>query len=102
MSNSMNSSSDGSGSAINQNGTLDNLSSDRWGSNLALESGHCKVFMESEEIGRTVDLSIFGSYEELYGQLADMFGVKKAKLMSHVLYRDAAGALKHTGDEPFR
>jgi hypothetical protein len=23
-------------------------------------------------------------------------------LMSHLFYRDAAGALKHTGDEPFR
>jgi len=57
--------------------------------------------MESEDVGRTIDLSVFGSYEELYGQLADMFGIEKAEIMSHLRYRDAAGAVKHTGEEPF-
>ncbi|XP_062200648.1 auxin response factor 22-like [Phragmites australis] len=70
-------------------------------SELGLEAGHCKVFMESEDVGRTIDLSVFGSYEELYGQLADMFGIEKAELISHLRYRDAAGAVKHTGEEPF-
>ena len=31
-----------------------------------------------------------------------MFGIEKAELTSHVFYRDASGALKHTGDKPFR
>ncbi|KAK6144772.1 hypothetical protein DH2020_021592 [Rehmannia glutinosa] len=31
------------------------------------ETAHCKVFVESEDVGRTLDLSIIGSYEELYG-----------------------------------
>ncbi|GJN20875.1 hypothetical protein PR202_gb08308 [Eleusine coracana subsp. coracana] len=70
-------------------------------SELGLETGHCKVFMESEDVGRTIDLSVFGSYEELYGQLADMFGIEKAEIISHLRYRDAAGAVKHTGEEPF-
>lgn len=65
--------------------------------------GHCKVFMQSEDVGRTLDLSAVASYEELYQRLADMFGVDKAELTSHVFYRDdASGALKHPGDEPFR
>jgi len=68
---------------------------------LGLETGHCKVFMESEDVGRSLDLSVFGSYEELYGRLAAMFGIEKSEIMSHVLYRDAAGAVKHTGDAPF-
>ncbi|KAG6507276.1 hypothetical protein ZIOFF_032618 [Zingiber officinale] len=66
-----------------------------------IETGHCKVFMESEDVGRTLDLSVFGSYEELYGRLADMFGIDKSEMTSQVLYKDAAGAVKHTGDEPF-
>jgi hypothetical protein len=72
------------------------------GFGLGFETGHCKVFMESEDVGRTLDLTGFESYEELYGRLANMFGVEKEELMSQVRYRDAAGALKQTGDEPFR
>lgn len=69
---------------------------------LEIGTGHCKVFMESDDVGRTLNLSDFGSYEELYRKLADMFGIKESRMMSHVLYKDAAGAIKHTGDEPFR
>ncbi|XP_072988789.1 auxin response factor 18-like [Typha latifolia] len=94
--------SDCSGSAINQNGPAENSSFEgSQASELGLGTGHCKVFMESENVGRTLDLSVFGSYEELYGRLADMFGVEKAELASHVLYQDAAGSVKHTGNEPF-
>ncbi|XP_004487099.1 auxin response factor 10 [Cicer arietinum] len=63
-----------------------------------LDSGHCKVFLESEDVGRTIDLSRVGSYEELYTKLANMFGIER---LSHVLYRDATGAVKQTGEEPF-
>ncbi|OAY82654.1 Auxin response factor 18 [Ananas comosus] len=87
--------SDGSGSAVNQNGHAENSSCEE------LVAGHCKVFMDSEDVGRTLDLSVLGSYEELYRRLGDMFGIDRAELMSHVRYRDAAGAVKHTGDEPF-
>ncbi|WVZ59338.1 hypothetical protein U9M48_009493 [Paspalum notatum var. saurae] len=89
--------SDGSGSSI----CIGFSSQGHEASELGLEDGHCKVFMESEDVGRTIDLSVFGSYEELYGQLADMFGIEKAEIMSHLRYRDAAGAVKHTGEEPF-
>ncbi|XP_057979617.1 auxin response factor 16-like [Malania oleifera] len=68
---------------------------------LGLETGHCKVFMESEDVGQTLDLSVLGSYEELYRKLADMFGLGRAEMPSSVLYRDEADAIKHTGDEPF-
>lgn len=66
------------------------------------DTSHCKVFIESEDVGRTLDLSCLGSYEELYMRLANMFGIERSEMLSHVLYRDAAGALKQTGEEPFR
>ncbi|KAF4403488.1 hypothetical protein G4B88_008134 [Cannabis sativa] len=66
-----------------------------------LETGHCKVFMESEDVGRTLDLSMLGSYNELYSKLADMFGIENSETLSHALYRDGTGAVKHIGDEPF-
>ncbi|KAJ1387706.1 PB1 domain [Sesbania bispinosa] len=66
-----------------------------------LEIGHCKVFMESEDVGRTINLSLLGSYDELFRKLADMFGIEKSEMLSHVLYRDITGAVKHIGDEPF-
>ncbi|XP_072961256.1 auxin response factor 18-like [Typha angustifolia] len=100
--------SDSSRSAFNRNGLIESLSSEEFPCNwngrvskIGSEAAPCKVFMESEDVGRTLDLSVFGSYEELYGQLADMFGIEKAELISHLLYRDATGAVKHTGDEPF-
>nr|WGH73286.1 binding protein transporter ARF16B [Mangifera indica] len=101
-------SSDGSGCAVHQNVTLENSSDagsswckDHQKSDIGLETGHCKVFMESEAVGRTLDLSILGSYEELYQKLANMFGIGSSVMFSNVLYRDAAGSIKHTGDEPF-
>ncbi|XP_068652944.1 auxin response factor 18-like [Aristolochia californica] len=111
LSNSGNSSSDGNPDKttnISSDGQPDNSSGegfpwykDRRTSELGLETGHCKVFMESEDVGRTLDLSMLGSYEELYRRLAHMFGIEKSEMLNHVLYRDATGALKHTGDEPF-
>ncbi|TYJ33534.1 hypothetical protein E1A91_A05G109600v1 [Gossypium mustelinum] len=64
-------------------------------------TGHCKVFLESEDVGRTLDLTVLGSYEELYRRLANMFGRERSEMLGHVLYRDATGAVKQTGDEPF-
>ncbi|XP_023635190.1 auxin response factor 16 [Capsella rubella] len=66
-----------------------------------LETGHCKVFMESDEVGRTLDLSVLGSYDELSRKLSDMFGIKKSEMLSSVLYKDASGAIKYPGNEPF-
>ncbi|XP_042476560.1 auxin response factor 18-like [Macadamia integrifolia] len=96
--------SDGSGAAHNQRGnSCEGIPwyKDRPTMELGLETGHCKVFMESEDVGRTLDLSVLGSYEELYRRLANMFSIEKSETLSHVLYRDATGAVKHTGDEPF-
>uniref|UniRef100_A0A1J3G2B5 Auxin response factor n=1 Tax=Noccaea caerulescens TaxID=107243 RepID=A0A1J3G2B5_NOCCA len=67
-----------------------------------LETGHCKVFMESEDVGRTLDLSVIGSYQELYRKLAEMFCIEeRSDLLTHVVYRDANGVIKRIGDEPF-
>ncbi|KAL9322764.1 hypothetical protein ACSQ67_010817 [Phaseolus vulgaris] len=33
--------------------------------------------------------------------IASMFGIERSEMLSHVLYRDATGALKQTGEEPF-
>ncbi|XP_020584874.1 auxin response factor 18-like [Phalaenopsis equestris] len=62
---------------------------------------HCKVFMESEDVGHTLDLSAFDSYEEMYGRLTNMFGIERSELTSRVFYRDTAGEVKHPKDEPF-
>jgi hypothetical protein len=105
------SNSDASSPGSNQDATTENVCSRGVPScqdnsrllDLGLEAGHCKVFMQSEDVGRTLDLSVVGSYEELYQRLADMFAIEKDELMSHVFYRDASsGTLKHTGDKPFR
>ncbi|KAI5014137.1 hypothetical protein ZWY2020_055527 [Hordeum vulgare] len=68
---------------------------------LGLEPGQCKVFVESDAVGRNLDLSALGSFEELYGRMSDMFGMDCAEVRNHVLYRSAAGEVKHIGDEPF-
>lgn len=108
--------SDGSGSA--HNGHTESLSPDRFQffmdgkipersilkrkvSELNLETGHCKIFMENKDVGRTLDLLSFESYEELYSRVCDMFGFDKSEMIQ-VSYSDAAGALKHISEEPFR
>lgn len=70
-------------------------------SDLGLDTGHCKVFLESEDVGRTLDLSVLGSYEELYQKLEDMFGIERSEMTSHLYYRDSTGASKQAGGEPF-
>nr|AHK23089.1 auxin response factor [Dimocarpus longan] len=101
--------SDNSGSAVHQQGLpersfcegLQWYKDNRQETDPNLETGHCKVFMESEDVGRTLNLSLLGSYDELYKKLADMFGIENSETLSHVLYRDITGAVKHIGDEPF-
>ncbi|KHG09659.1 Auxin response factor 18 [Gossypium arboreum] len=101
-------SSNGSGSVIGNQFSPEKSSTARflwdW-DNRAIEpcmdTGHCKVFMESEDVGRTLDLSVLDSYEDLYRRLANMFGIERSKMSGHVLYRDATGDVKRTGDEPF-
>ncbi|GFS31301.1 auxin response factor 16 [Actinidia rufa] len=100
--------SDGSGSVVLQNGPPDNSSDDGspWykhhqKSKFGLETGHCKVFVESDDVGRTLDLKALGSYEELYRKLATMFSMAGPEPLSNVLYQNTARAIKHAGDEPF-
>ncbi|PIN23372.1 hypothetical protein CDL12_03903 [Handroanthus impetiginosus] len=71
-------------------------------SEFSLENSVCKVFMESEDVGRTLDLSLLGSYEELYEKLAIMFRIEISEILNHVLYRDRTGAVRQLGEEPFR
>lgn len=69
---------------------------------LNLETGHCKVFMESEDVGRTLDLSALTSFDEMCSKLADMFDIKKSDMKAdHVHYRDSSGSVKLAGDVPF-
>lgn len=98
----MGNTSDNSGSALNQNEAPERSSCEGFQSELSLETGHCKVFMESEDVGRTLDLSLLGSYEELYEKLGNMFGIEISETPNRVTYRDATGAVKQIGDEPFR
>ncbi|XP_057819496.1 auxin response factor 10 [Cryptomeria japonica] len=63
---------------------------------------HCKVFMESEDVGRTLDLSLFSTYDQLFNRLANMFGIEESDLANRVLYKDTTGTVRHTGDEPYR
>ncbi|GKV12200.1 hypothetical protein SLEP1_g23380 [Rubroshorea leprosula] len=101
--------SDGSGSVVLHQGLPERSSCEsfprykdnRQGAEPNLETGHCKVFMESDDVGRTIDLSLLRSYDELSRKLADMFGLEKSETPNHVLYLDVKGAVKHIGDEPF-
>ncbi|KAL6534177.1 hypothetical protein OROHE_013102 [Orobanche hederae] len=65
------------------------------------ETCQCKVFMESEDVGRTLDLSLLRSYEELYCRLADLFGIEISEIANRVLCRDAMGGVNRVGDKSF-
>jgi hypothetical protein len=80
---------------------LDASSSHLSESELGLEPGQCKVFVESDTVGRNLDLSALRSFDELYHHLSEMLGVERAELRSRVLYRGATGEVKHAGDETF-
>ncbi|KAK4485327.1 hypothetical protein RD792_007964 [Penstemon davidsonii] len=99
--------SNGSGSAVIQTGPPEASSDGEFPRfkdprlEFGFETGQCKVFVESEDVGRTLDLSILGSYEELYWKLAAMFGMERSEMMSNLLYNDTEGITKRAGDEPF-
>ncbi|PIN09158.1 hypothetical protein CDL12_18265 [Handroanthus impetiginosus] len=97
--------SNGSGSAVIQNFPPEASSDGEFprfkDQKLDLGTGHCKVFMESEDVGRTLELKILGSYDELYKKLAAIFGMERSEMSSNVLYTDAEGTTKQMGDEPF-
>lgn len=94
--------SNGSGSILKRNDTHERSSCEWFQSELSIETDHCKVFMESEDVGRTLNLSLLGSYEELHTKLASMFRVEIAEISKHIIYRDTAGAIRQLGEEPFR
>ncbi|XP_038993652.1 auxin response factor 10-like [Hibiscus syriacus] len=55
----------------------------------AESSPDCKVLLESEDVGRSLQLSVPASY--------NMFGIERLNMPGHVLY---PAAVKQTGDEP--
>ena len=63
---------------------------------------HCKVFKEGDEVGRTLDLSNFNSYDEIYDRLAAMFSVPIPVFKNRLVYQNAEGSTKHVGAEPYR
>ncbi|CAO2824289.1 unnamed protein product [Amaranthus hypochondriacus] len=97
--------SDGSGSALNHDRSSVEqhpwLKDNRPEIDMELETGHCKVFMESEDVGRTVELTLLNSYEELCCKLASMFDIETSDMLNRVVYRDGSGSSKQIGDEPF-
>ncbi|KAK9079304.1 hypothetical protein SSX86_000975 [Deinandra increscens subsp. villosa] len=66
-----------------------------------LDTGHCKVFMESEDVGRTLDLSLLDSYDELCEKLGNMFKIEGSITLDRVHYWEVTGTRKQIGDEPF-
>ncbi|KAG5253198.1 auxin response factor [Salix suchowensis] len=101
--------SEGSVSTLHHRGPSEHSSREglQWNKDSQLKSeqsfkiGHCKVFLESEDVGRSLDLRLLESYEELYRKLADMFGRLNSEKFSNLLYRDVNGITKHVGEEPF-
>lgn len=89
--------SNASGSAVIQNSPPEASSDEEFP---RLRHEQCKVFMESEDVGRTLDLSTLRSYEELYTKLASMFG--KSSISRNVVYCNNIGTTRIIGDEPFR
>ncbi|CAN1135507.1 Auxin response factor 18 [Linum perenne] len=69
----------------------------------ALGTSHhqCRVFLESDEVGRPLDLSSMRSYDELHRKIADMFQMENPETLSNILYRDVVGIVRHIGDEPY-
>lgn len=63
---------------------------------------HCKVFREGDEVGRTLDLSNFNSYDEIYDRLGDMFSVPIPDFKNRLVYQNAEGSTRHVGAEPYR
>ncbi|OIT02328.1 PREDICTED: auxin response factor 10-like [Nicotiana attenuata] len=77
------------------------LTEQQMSAELGMSSGQCKVFLDTEDVGHGLDISVLGSYEELYKRLADMFGIERLDMMTRLLYIDATGASRQIGDEPF-
>ncbi|XP_010543398.1 PREDICTED: auxin response factor 18-like [Tarenaya hassleriana] len=67
----------------------------------SLETGQCKVFMESEDVGRTLDLPLLGSYDALRENLRRMFGIEHPDTLNSLVYCDISGSVKPVGDEPY-
>ncbi|KAL9686762.1 hypothetical protein QQ045_031155 [Rhodiola kirilowii] len=93
------SSSVGSGSACQQQDPSPNDSESK--SNLS--TGLCKIFIEyGEDVGgKTLDLSLLASYEDLHKRLADMLGKENSATISQVRYQDQTCTIKNIGDEQF-
>ncbi|KAJ8570823.1 hypothetical protein K7X08_037795 [Anisodus acutangulus] len=79
----------------------DRLPCESFQSEHSVEIGHCKVFIESKDVEKTLDLSLLGSYEELYRKLLNIPGIEISEMLNHVIYPDITGAVKQLGDEPF-
>ncbi|CAI9778988.1 unnamed protein product [Fraxinus pennsylvanica] len=97
----MKNTSDGRDHTLRQHSTPERLSSEGFHPKLDLEASHCKVFMEYEDVGRSVNLSLFSSYEELCKKLTSMFDIDSSRILNHVFYQDVTGAVRQLGDEPF-
>ncbi|XP_076888641.1 auxin response factor 18-like [Bidens hawaiensis] len=80
---------------------VDQQSSQHVGQQKAVPGQHCEVYLESKDVGWTLDLSVIRSYEELDKILGNWFGIEQFNDLSCVIYSDAEGVVKRIGDEPF-
>uniref|UniRef100_A0A0D9W780 Auxin response factor n=1 Tax=Leersia perrieri TaxID=77586 RepID=A0A0D9W780_9ORYZ len=97
--------SEGSGSGITEGSPNNNHTPSPFNppcSGHEVDLGQCKVYVQSEEVGRSLDISELSSFEELYARLSEMFSID-GDGMSHtrVVYNSLSGKDKHAGDEPF-
>ncbi|VVB13032.1 unnamed protein product [Arabis nemorensis] len=65
-------------------------------------TNHCKVYIESEDVGRTIDLSVLGSYNAFCEKIGKMFGLVNSVMLHNVMYCDGTGEFRPvTYHEPF-
>ena len=65
------------------------------------QPNYCRVYNESDDVDRSVDLSSFSSFEELYERLETMFGAERCQLLNRLIYLDSMGFPRSVGEEPY-
>ena len=62
---------------------------------------YCRVYNESDDVDRSVDVSSFSSFEELYERLETMLGAEKYQFLNRLVYFNAMGFPRYVGKEPY-
>ena len=62
----------------------------------------CNVFSETEKAGRTLDLTMFNNYKQLYDMLRKILGIEYLELSNRIIYKDIGNIMRQVGEEPSR